>query len=217
MPLRRQPDRTISVMMVNLVTFNRKGEQKGFAVGPRASIIGRKQEADIRIPLNEVSRAHCEVRVNGQTVTIRDLGSSNGTFVNDQRVQEVTLKAGDRVRVGPVLFMVQIDGKPDRFTAVAQDGGSAAAAPAKPAAASKHAPSAKTASPTETTKAGGASHVDEDFDIENLPELDAADLSDFELDELEEISDSGIIDDVGEGIEEISESDLLPEDDSDKP
>ena len=43
---------------------------------------GRKADADLRIPLNQISRAHCELTINGSTVTIRDLGSSNGTFVN---------------------------------------------------------------------------------------------------------------------------------------
>lgn len=206
-------------MTVNLVTFSRKGERKDFAIGASAAVIGRKQEADIRIPLNEVSRAHCEVRVNGQEVIIRDLGSSNGTYVNDQRVKEAALKAGDRLRVGPVLFMVQIDGKPERFAAVSPDVHKAAAVPPPSAPAAKPAPPppVKRASPTEATKVSGAGDAVEDFDIEDLPELDSADLSDFELGELEEISDSGIIEDVGEGIEEISDADLVPDDDTDKP
>ncbi len=42
----------------------------------------------------------------------KDLGSSNGTYVNGTRIAEAELKAGDRLRVGPVTFVVQVDGQP---------------------------------------------------------------------------------------------------------
>jgi pSer/pThr/pTyr-binding forkhead associated (FHA) protein len=43
---------------------------------------------------------------------VRDLGSSNGTFVNDKRVAQAQLNPGDRLTVGPVTFVVQINGEP---------------------------------------------------------------------------------------------------------
>lgn len=197
-------------MMVNLITFNRKGARKDISLGANPLVIGRKAEADIRIPVGEVSRSHCELRLQGDKVLVRDLGSSNGTFVNDQKVTETTLKAGDMVRVGPVQFTVQIDGKPDKV-------GPPTAAAKPPAAAQ---PAAKSAASDEATRVGPSKSpakpsVDEDFDIDALEELDADDLSDFDIDD---ISDSGIIEDVEEvsDLEEISEDDLIPDDDSDK-
>ena len=45
-------------------------------------------------------------------VKVRDLGSSNGTFHNGSRVQEATLKAGDEIGIGPVVFKLAIEGQP---------------------------------------------------------------------------------------------------------
>jgi pSer/pThr/pTyr-binding forkhead associated (FHA) protein len=43
---------------------------------------------------------------------VKDLASSNGTYVNNRRVNEVALKPGDRLVVGPIVFTVQINGEP---------------------------------------------------------------------------------------------------------
>lgn len=200
-------------MMVNLITFSRKGARKDFALGSTPLIIGRKPEADIRIPLGEVSRAHCEVRVQGGKILVRDLGSSNGTYVNDQKVTEAALKAGDQMRVGPVQFTVQVDGKPERI--------SPPPAPAAPASAASKPAAASTEATTRIPPAPAKPAADDDFDIDNLEELDSEDLSDFDIDE---ISDSGVIEDIEEvgdaeeidNLEEISEDDLIPDDDSGK-
>ncbi len=203
--------------MVNLVTFSRKGKRKDFVIGAAPSIIGRKPEADIRIPLGEVSRAHCEIRLNGSKVVVRDLGSSNGTYVNNERVKESPLKAGDTVRVGPVQFTVQIDGKPEKIVPLPGSSPSARAT-AGPARADTVTKATSSRAP-----ATADSPSDDDFDIDNLEELDSEDLSDLDLvnADIDEISDSGIIDEVEEveeieGLEEISEDDLIPDDDSDK-
>jgi predicted component of type VI protein secretion system len=64
------------------------------------------------IPLGEISRKHCRIIRDGDTLRLEDLGSSNGTFHNGRRVQEAVLEPGDTVQVGPVSFVVQIDGVP---------------------------------------------------------------------------------------------------------
>ena len=48
-------------------------------------------------------------------ITVRDLGSRNGTLVNDEPVEETQLKAGDVLKIGPVEFVIQIDGVPASF------------------------------------------------------------------------------------------------------
>lgn len=98
-------------MEVVLVMF-KDDERREFPLGAAKTILGRRQDCHLRIPTRDVSRRHCEVSYDDQEVTVRDLGSSNGTFVNGKRVAETTLQPGDRLSVGPVTFVVQINGEP---------------------------------------------------------------------------------------------------------
>jgi pSer/pThr/pTyr-binding forkhead associated (FHA) protein len=71
------------------------------------TILGREKGCKIRIPSNAVSRQHCRLAVKNDMVVVEDLGSSNGTFVNEQRIVEMSyLKPGDILRVGPFRFLV---------------------------------------------------------------------------------------------------------------
>jgi pSer/pThr/pTyr-binding forkhead associated (FHA) protein len=98
-------------MKVVLVKF--KGDQRrDFALGPDKTVVGRATECTLRVPARDVSRRHCEIETAGGRVLVRDLGSSNGTFLNGKRITEAQLNPGDRLTVGPVTFVVQIDGKP---------------------------------------------------------------------------------------------------------
>ena len=66
------------------------------------NVVGRGHEADVRIPLSEVSRRHARVMVEASRVTIEDLGSRNGTFVRGLAVEKPTpLADGDEVGFGP--------------------------------------------------------------------------------------------------------------------
>src|SRR5699024_6715597 len=99
-------------MDISLVMFKANGDRRDFKVRGRA-IIGRKHSCDLRIPLPNVSRQHCEIVVEDQTAKVRDLGSSNGTYHNSKRIEEESiLSAGDEIVVGPVIFIVVIDGEP---------------------------------------------------------------------------------------------------------
>jgi len=98
-------------MNVVLVMF-KDDERREFPVSGEQTILGRRQDCQLRIPTNDVSRQHCALLIQDKKLIARDLGSSNGTFVNGKRIAETDLKPGDRLRVGPVTFVVQIDGKP---------------------------------------------------------------------------------------------------------
>jgi len=101
-------------MDVNLVLFKRDGTQKTFALPSNLTVIGRRHDCDLSIPLMEVSRRHCQLELSEDSLKVRDLGSRNGTFVNDQTVNGDTLvKAGDYLKIGPLVFQLQIDGKPE--------------------------------------------------------------------------------------------------------
>lgn len=99
-------------MSVKLVMFREDGTRRDFTLLPGVSLIGRKDDCAIRIPLAEVSRHHCEVRVEGDTALLHDLGAANGTYLNRRRIEEETLEPGDSIKVGPVMFLVQINGEP---------------------------------------------------------------------------------------------------------
>ena len=66
------------------------------------SVVGRGHDADVRIPVSEVSRRHARVVVEKSRVTIEDLGSRNGTFVRGVAAKRPTpLADGDEVAFGP--------------------------------------------------------------------------------------------------------------------
>ncbi len=99
-------------MQVVLVTFKADGERRSFSLPRTITVIGRREDCDLRIPLGEVSRKHCRFIIDKDALRLEDLGSSNGTFHNGTRVQEAVIGAGDTVQVGPVIFVIQIDGQP---------------------------------------------------------------------------------------------------------
>lgn len=100
-------------MDVALVMSRSDGAQRTFPLRKDRIVVGRTSSCDLRIPLSSVSRQHCEIIKGDEQVRLRDLGSSNGTFCNDKRVQEVVLEAGDRLTIGTVQFQVVIDGQPE--------------------------------------------------------------------------------------------------------
>ncbi|MCX7944316.1 MAG: DUF4388 domain-containing protein [Deltaproteobacteria bacterium] len=73
----------------------------------REYIIGRKSDIDIVIVEDMVSRMHAKIILNNGQVYIQDLGSTNGTFVNGERIKRVRLKEGDRILVGTSLFRLE--------------------------------------------------------------------------------------------------------------
>ena len=100
-------------MDVRLVMFKENGERKDFPLGEGITFVGRQEDCDLRIPLADISRKHAQLIIQEGTVTIRDMGSSNGTYVNNQRVSEQDLGPGDHIVMGPVVFTLQIDGTPE--------------------------------------------------------------------------------------------------------
>lgn len=184
-----QPAQQEGTMTVALVTFSKSGTRREFTIKKGTTVIGRKTDADLRIPLNEISRSHCELAVEGDEVILRDLDSRNGTFLNDEEVSEAPIRAGDRVRLGPVVFVVQIDGEPKDISVPTS---------AAPKAADD------TPSDAATAIASSSSADDSGFDINTIDEdLDIEDLSDLDIDELED----------GDELEEIDELEELSDDD----
>lgn len=101
-------------MTVNLVRFKKDGKEVSFALPNGSTIIGRSSQCHIRIPILTVSKKHCQIDVDDGNVEINDLGSRNGTFLNKVPIIEPqTIKPGATLQIGPLIFLVQINGQPD--------------------------------------------------------------------------------------------------------
>lgn len=171
-------------MKVVLVMF-KDGERRDFAMTAPKTVIGRKSDAALRIPTADVSREHCEVELAGNDVILRDLGSSNGTYLNGKRIAEARVMAGDKISIGPVTFIVQINGLPPRITPFdvrpepLVTAAKPAPAPTPTASAPKPAAPAppKPAGPAKPAAAPQGSPLDDELD-------EILDLGETELDEM---------------------------------
>ena len=69
-----------------------------------AIIIGRSSKSDIQVDQESVSRNHAKIINTGKTIILRDLGSTNGTYVNDELIDEYVLRDGDFIKIGRTIF-----------------------------------------------------------------------------------------------------------------
>ena len=119
-------------MNVELIMFKDNGERKAFSLDPGQTVIGRGEGCDLRIPLPEISRKHAAVIVSEKAATLRDMSSANGTYVNNRKISEQELSAGDHIVIGPVVFTIRIDGMPDEIRPVQTRLETRASSPSKP-------------------------------------------------------------------------------------
>ena len=96
-----------------------RGTRFTIHAGQGAVSIGREAGNVIQLDDNEVSRRHAEIRRVGDADVVGDLKSSNGTFLNDARVDRAELASGDRIRIGRTILVYGKDGDdPATFAAV---------------------------------------------------------------------------------------------------
>jgi two-component system cell cycle response regulator len=74
------------------------------SLSEREVVIGRATSADLQIDAESVSRTHAVLSRNARGFFLRDQGSTNGTFVNDQPIRERMLKDGDQIRIGRAML-----------------------------------------------------------------------------------------------------------------
>jgi len=147
-------------MNVDLVLFKKDGTRKTFALQNNITVMGRRHDCDLCIPLKAVSRRHCQLYSNDDKLKIRDLGSRNGTYLNGKRVDDATVKAGDYLKIGPLTFLLRIDNEPERIVPPGA---------ARPKAAAK-----------KEAVAGTKAEADSDA----FPEFDDSDSLPFDLDDV---------------------------------
>lgn len=96
------------LMNARLKVLHEKANVKTVKLLP-STVIGRSTECDLKIASSEVSRVHCRITVKEDAVYVEDLGSANGTFVNDQMLnprQPIAVQPGAKLTIGPAEFLV---------------------------------------------------------------------------------------------------------------
>ncbi len=86
------------------------GQTLSFPLRQGSTLIGRHTACHICIPSKTLSRRHCQCYVDGPSVTLRDLGSSHGTFVNGKRVERAELRQGDVISLGSFELRFDAEG-----------------------------------------------------------------------------------------------------------
>lgn len=80
-------------------------------VAPGALVLGRSSSADLRLPHASISRRHARLVRRGERFFLEDLGSQNGTFVDDERLSsECELTLGQRIHIGPAVLRLRRPG-----------------------------------------------------------------------------------------------------------
>jgi pSer/pThr/pTyr-binding forkhead associated (FHA) protein len=97
-------------MKLRLVVASGVHAGKAIPINAPQFIIGRDPQCQLRPASPAISKRHCALMIRGDQVFVRDFGSTNGTFVNDQVVEgEVELHDQDLLRVGPLEFRVELE------------------------------------------------------------------------------------------------------------
>jgi hypothetical protein len=92
----------------NVRLVSADGRTYPVAIG--STVIGRGDQANLRLPDVGISRRHARLDFDGGQVVLTDLGSTNGTMVNGQRISAVALNPGDMVQIGTTTLTFRVDG-----------------------------------------------------------------------------------------------------------
>src|SRR4051812_40822127 len=93
--------------MATLVANNSNAPISRIDLQQGINTVGRAEGNHHVIPHGSISSRHCEIVWNDGAITVRDLGSTNGTFIEDKSVQHEHLAHGQRLRFGAVEFIVE--------------------------------------------------------------------------------------------------------------
>ena len=98
-PSMQEPAKEACLVVINGLDLGRK-----YPLNQSSILIGRSSKTDIQIDQDSISRNHAMLLNDGARYLVRDLGSTNGTYVNDHQLNEHTLLDGDQIRVGRTIF-----------------------------------------------------------------------------------------------------------------
>lgn len=98
--------------MVKLVVLSASLSGRTHELTADRTTIGRLEDNTFPLTEPSISSHHCEVLLKGDTVTVRDLNSTNGTFINGEKVTEAVLKPGQTLRLGQIELRLESDAAP---------------------------------------------------------------------------------------------------------
>jgi pSer/pThr/pTyr-binding forkhead associated (FHA) protein len=96
------------------------------------TLVGRDEDCDIRLDHKSISKLHCVIVKTDGLLLVRDLGSTNGTRVNGQRVRRAALLPNDLLSVANVKYRVQFGGEPEPLPLPEEPKGNTPDLPAAP-------------------------------------------------------------------------------------
>src|SRR5207237_10852433 len=99
---------TTSELMALLKIINGDSAGASYAIGDGSHRVGRADGNHVRLPDGSVSSSHAEVLLDpAGNLIVRDLGSTNGTFINCQRVREAVVQPGQQLRMGGLELLFE--------------------------------------------------------------------------------------------------------------
>jgi diguanylate cyclase (GGDEF)-like protein len=99
-----QPEGSGDDCLVIIYSPDARNFGKRQVMGNETLRVGRERGNQIVLPSDSVSRRHCRIDKRKSSWFIKDLGSTNGTYVNDELVEEYQLRRGDQIKVGDTIF-----------------------------------------------------------------------------------------------------------------
>jgi pSer/pThr/pTyr-binding forkhead associated (FHA) protein len=125
--------------MAKLVVLTQSMAGRSFDLATERTTVGRVEDNAFQIAEPSVSSRHCEILLQGADIVIKDLNSTNGTFINGEKISEGVLKPGQTLRLGNVELKLDVPGAP-AAPASAPSSPSASAPPPAPASPPKKEP-----------------------------------------------------------------------------
>ena len=135
--------------MAKLVVLTQSMAGRSCDLAAEVTTVGRVEDNAFQIAEPSVSSRHCEILLRGEEIVVKDLNSTNGTFINGEKISEGVLKPGQTLRLGNVELKLDVPGAP---TAQPAPAAAAASSPSAPASA----PSAPAPAPAPATPAASA-------------------------------------------------------------
>ena len=108
-------------MIVQLVVASGSRAGQAIPIAGERFVIGRADDCNLKPRSELISRYHCEIFIDEGEVFVRDMGSKNGVFLNENKITQTnSLKNGDKLAIGPLEFFVNItiEAKPQKAAKV---------------------------------------------------------------------------------------------------
>src|SRR3984957_14662514 len=98
--------------MAKLVVLKQSLAGRSHELAAERTTVGRVEDNAFQIAEPSVSSHHCEILLRGSEVVVKDLNSTNGTFINGEKITEGVLKPGHALRLGNIELKLEVPGAP---------------------------------------------------------------------------------------------------------